>query len=233
MSQTILKKERGPSILILDFGSQYSELIARRIRETNVFSLVVSNYISIEEIKSINPKGIILSGGPNSVYEQNAPNCNEKIFHLGIPILGICYGMQLMVKELGGSGISATKRAEYGRAPINIDQESDLLSDVEDKSIMWMSHGDSINCLPDGFNKIAHTENTLHAAISNDAKKLFGVQFHPEVIHSEFGMTVIKNFVYKISCCAADWTTETYIEETIPRIREQVGNKKVLLDLSG
>ncbi len=233
MSQITLKKERDPSILILDFGSQYSELIARRIRETNVFSLVVSNYISIEEIKNINPKGIILSGGPNSVYEQNAPKCDEKIFNLGIPILGICYGMQLMVKELGGSVISATKRAEYGRAPISIDKESDLLSDVEDKSIMWMSHGDSINCLPDGFNKIAHTENTLHAAISNDFKKLFGVQFHPEVIHSEFGMTVIKNFVYKISYCAADWTTETYIEETIPRIREQVGNKKVLLALSG
>ena len=120
MSQTILKKERDPSILILDFGSQYSELIARRIRETNVFSLVVSNYISIEEIKNINPKGIILSGGPNSVYEENAPKCDEKIFNLGIPILGICYGMQLMVKELGGSVISATKRAEYGRAPINI-----------------------------------------------------------------------------------------------------------------
>jgi len=148
MSETILKKERDPSILILDFGSQYSELIARRIRETNVFSLVVSNRISIEEIKNINPKGIILSGGPNSVYEQNAPNCDEKIFNLGIPVLGICYGMQLMVKELGGSVISATKKAEYGRAPINIDQESDLLTDVEDKSIMWMSHGDSINfCL--------------------------------------------------------------------------------------
>ncbi len=233
MSQTSLKQERDPSILILDFGSQYSELIARRIRETNVFSLVVSNYISIEEIKNINPKGIILSGGPNSVYEQNAPKCDEKIFNLGIPVLGICYGMQLIVKELGGSVIPATKKAEYGRAPINIDQESDLLSDVEDKSIMWMSHGDSINCLPNGFNKIAHTENTDHAAIANDFKKLFGVQFHPEVIHSEFGMTVIKNFVHKIACCAADWTTETYIEETIPRIREQVGNKKVLLALSG
>jgi len=196
LSQTILKKERDPSILILDFGSQYSELIARRIRETNVFSLVVSNHISIEEIKNINPKGIILSGGPNSVYEQNAPNCDEKIFNLGIPVLGICYGMQLMVKELGGSVISATKKAEYGRAPINIDKESAILTDVEDKSIMWMSHGDSINCLPDGFKKIAHTENTFHAAISNDVKKLFGVQFHPEVIHSEFGMTVIKNFVY-------------------------------------
>ena len=169
MSQTIFKKERDPSILILDFGSQYSELIARRIRETNVFSLVVSNCISIEEIKSINPKGIILSGGPNSVYEQNAPKCNEKIFNLGIPILGICYGMQLMVKELGGSVISATKRAEYGRAPINIDQESDLLFDVEDKSIMWMSHGDSINCLPDGFNK--SLADKLFKNLSNTIEK--------------------------------------------------------------
>jgi len=172
MSKISLKKERDPSILILDFGSQYSELIARRIRETNVFSLVVSNCISIEDIQNIKPKGIILSGGPNSVYDQNAPKCDKTIFDLGIPILGICYGMQLMVKELGGSVTAATKKAEYGRAPINIDLECDLLSEVVDKSIMWMSHGDSINCLPDGFNKIAHTENTLHAAISNDIKKL-------------------------------------------------------------
>ena len=149
--------------------------------------MVVSNCISIEEINDINPKGIILSGGPNSVYEQNAPKCDEKIFNLGIPILGICYGMQLMVKELGWSVISATKKAEYGRAPINIDQESNLLFDVEDKSIMWMSHGDSINCLPDGFIKIAHTENTLHAAISNDVKKLFGVQFHLKLFIQNLG----------------------------------------------
>ncbi|MDC2974882.1 glutamine-hydrolyzing GMP synthase [Prochlorococcus sp. AH-736-K09] len=233
MSQKSLKKERGPAILILDFGSQYSELIARRIRETNVFSLVVSNCISIEEIADINPKGIILSGGPNSVYDQDSPKCDVEIFNLGIPILGICYGMQLMVKELGGSVTPAIKKAEYGRAPINIDLESDLLCDVKDKSIMWMSHGDSINSLPQGFNKIAHTENTLHAAISNNSNKLFGVQFHPEVIHSEFGMQVIKNFVHSISNCAADWTTNTFLEETIPQIREQVGNKKVLLALSG
>ena len=183
MMQKLLKKERDPSILILDFGSQYSELIARRVREINVFSLVVSNRISIEDIQNINPKGIILSGGPNSVYEQNAPTCDQAIFSLGIPVLGICYGMQLMVKELGGSVTPAIKKAEYGRAPINIDLNIDLLSDVEDKSIMWMSHGDSINSLPNGFNKIAHTENTMHAAIANNQKKLFGVQFHPEVIH--------------------------------------------------
>ncbi len=233
MSQTLFKKERDPSILILDFGSQYSELIARRIRETNVFSLVVSNFISIEEIQKINPKALILSGGPNSVYESNAPKCDEKIFNLGIPVLGICYGMQLMVKELGGSVIQASKKAEYGRAPINIDLENDLLSKVRNKSIMWMSHGDSIDSLPEGFIKIAHTENTVHAAIANIKQKLFGVQFHPEVVHSECGMTVIKNFVLSIASCQRDWTTQAYLEETIPRIQEQVGNKKVLLALSG
>ena len=164
MVKKLLKKERDPSILILDFGSQYSELIARRIREANVFSLVVTNFISIKEIEDINPQGIILSGGPNSVYEDNPPKCDQKIFNLGIPVLGICYGMQLMVKELGGTVIPASNKAEYGRAPINIDFESDLLSKVKNKSIMWMSHGDSINNLPDGFIKIAHTENTLHAA---------------------------------------------------------------------
>ncbi len=233
MSKKLPKKDRDPSILILDFGSQYSELIARRIRDADVFSLVVSNFTSIKEIQDINPKGIILSGGPSSVYEDNAPKCDPKIFDLGIPVLGICYGMQLMVKELGGEVIPAINKAEYGRAPINIDCQSDLLSNVQDKSIMWMSHGDSINILPDGFIKISHTENTLHAAISNKQKKLFGVQFHPEVIHSEFGMTVIKNFVYYISKCKADWTTETFLEETIPRIKQQVNDKKVLLALSG
>ena len=233
MSEKLLKKERDPSILILDFGSQYSELIARRVREINVFSLVVSNRISIEDIQDINPKGIILSGGPNSVYEEYAPSCDHEIFRLGIPVLGICYGMQLMVKVLGGTVSPAIKKAEYGRAPINIDSNVDLLSHVKDQSIMWMSHGDSINRLPSGFNKVAHTENTIHAAIANNQKKLFGVQFHPEVIHSEFGMTVIKNFVYSISKCAPDWNTQTFLEETIPRIKDQVGNKKVLLALSG
>ena len=233
MIQNSFQKERDPSILILDFGSQYSELIARRIRETNVYSLVVSHAISIDEVKNLNPEGIILSGGPNSVYENNAPKCDEKIFQLGIPILGICYGMQLMVKELGGIVTQALNKAEYGRAPINIDIQNDLLSDVKDKSIMWMSHGDSINKLPLNFSKNAHTENTPHAVISNTSTQLFGVQFHPEVVHSEYGMTIIRNFVYKICNCKPDWTTDAFIEEVIPRIRNQVGNKKVLLALSG
>ena len=226
-------QERDPSIIILDFGSQYSELIARRIREANVFSMVVSHSISISEINKINPLGIILSGGPNSVYDKFAPKCNEDIFNLGIPILGICYGMQLMVKELGGIVIEAKNKSEYGRAPIIIDKESDLMSNVKSNSIMWMSHGDSINLLPEDFYQIAHTENTSNAVISNDLKSLFGVQFHPEVIHSEYGMTVIKNFVYNICKCKNDWTADTFLDETIPRIKDQVGNKKVLLALSG
>ena len=226
-------KERDPSILILDFGSQYSELIARRIREANVFSIVVSHLITPEEIRRINPDGIILSGGPNSVYEKDSPQCDNEIFSLNIPVLGICYGMQLMVKKLGGNVSPATNKAEYGRAPILIDIDTDILENVRDNSIMWMSHGDSINKLPEGFIKIAHTQNTFHAAISNSVKKLFGVQFHPEVIHSENGMEVIKNFVYTICKCNADWTTETFLDEAIPRIRNQVGDKKVLLALSG
>ena len=233
MSKNLLNQERNPSIIILDFGSQYSELIARRIRETHVFSLVVSHMISIDEIKKINPKGIILSGGPSSVYEDNAPNCDERIFKIGIPILGICYGMQLMVKQLGGLVTPAKEKAEYGRAPLSIDLADHLLKDVKNNSIMWMSHGDSINQLPEGFIKAAHTENTQHAAISNIKSKLFGVQFHPEVIHSQYGMVLIKNFVNQICKCDNDWTTQTFLEEAIPRIRNQVGDKKVLLALSG
>ncbi len=225
--------ERDPSIIILDFGSQYSELIARRIREANVFSMVASHLISIDEIKRINPEGIILSGGPNSVYEKNAPTCDQEIFHLGIPVLGICYGMQLMVKKLGGVVVQAKNKSEYGRAPLIIDQDNDLMNNVKNKSIMWMSHGDSIDRLPKDFVQIAHTENTSHAAISNSIKRLYGVQFHPEVIHSEYGMHIIKNFLYEICKTKKDWTTDTFLDETIPRIRDQVGNKKVLLALSG
>ena len=233
MGQNTSTTERNPSIIILDFGSQYSELIARRIREANVFSMVVSHLISIDEINEINPLGIILSGGPNSVYEINAPQCDKEIFNLGIPILGICYGMQLMVKQLGGVVIKAKNLSEYGRAPIIIDDINDLMRNVKNQSIMWMSHGDSINTLPSNFIQIAHTENTSHAAISNSKKRLFGVQFHPEVVHSEYGITIVKNFVYEICKCKNDWTADTFLDETIPRIKNQVGNKKVLLALSG
>ena len=233
MVATLDKEERYPSILIMDFGSQYSELIARRIREANVFSQVISHLTSIDQIKDLNPKGIILSGGPSSVYENHAPLCDEEIFNLGIPILGICYGMQLMVRQLGGNVTPAKNKSEYGRVSLIIDNKSLLLNKVKDKSIMWMSHGDSINQLPNNFFQIAHTANTSHAAIANEKQKLFGVQFHPEVIHSEYGFIVIKNFVHEICNCKADWNSQTFIDESIPIIKKQVGNKKVLLALSG
>jgi len=219
-------------ILIIDFGSQYSELIARRIRETEVYSEVISYRTSADKLKELNPQGIILSGGPSSVYDEYAPSCDPQIWHLGIPVLGVCYGMQLMVKQLGG-GVERAKRAEYGKASILIDDPTDLLTNVEEGSTMWMSHGDSCTQLPDGFSVLAHTENTPCAAIAHHTNKLFGVQFHPEVIHSEYGKALIRNFVYHICGCEPTWTTKTFLEQSIAEIRKTVGDKRVLLALSG
>ena len=167
--------QRKPSIVILDFGSQYSELIARRIRETEVYSLVMSYSTSAEELKEIAPQGIILSGGPASVYSEGAPICDPLIWHLEIPILGVCYGMQLMVQQMGGSVESATGKAEYGKAPLIVDDDQNLLTNVIDGSIMWMSHGDSVKTLPKGFVRLAHTDNTPEAAIASHAQHLYGV----------------------------------------------------------
>ncbi len=220
------------TIAIIDFGSQYSELIARRIRETQVYSEVISYRTTAEQLRNLDPKGIILSGGPNSVYDDHAPQCDPKIWDLGIPILGVCYGMQLMVKQLGGS-VERAKKAEYGKASLFIDDPTDLLTNVEEGSTMWMSHGDSCTQLPVGFETLAHTHNTPCAAIANHDKKLFGVQFHPEVVHSEGGIALIRNFVYHICECEPTWTTEAFVEESIREIRAKVGNKRVLLALSG
>ena len=219
-------------ILILDFGSQYSELIARRIRETQVYSEVISYRTTAEKLKQLNPKGIILSGGPNSVYDEGAPQCDAEIWNLGIPVLGVCYGMQLMVKQLGGL-VEKAQRAEYGKASLFIDDPTDLLTNVEEGSTMWMSHGDSCTNLPDGFEILAHTDNTSCAAIANHERKLFGVQFHPEVVHSVGGIALIRNFVYHICECEPTWTTEAFVEEAIREIRAKVDEKRVLLALSG
>ncbi len=219
-------------IAILDFGSQYSELIARRIRETQVYSEVLSYRTTAEQIRQLNPKGIIFSGGPNSVYDSHAPQCDPEIWHLGIPILGVCYGMQIMVQQLGGQ-VETAERGEYGKASLYIDDPTDLLTNVEDGSTMWMSHGDSCVELPEGFEKLAHTDNTSCAAIANHEKKLFGVQFHPEVVHSQGGIALIRNFVYHICNCEPTWTTEAFVEESIREIRAKVGDKRVLLALSG
>lgn len=219
-------------LVILDFGSQYSELIARRIRETQVYSEVLSYRTSAEQLRKLNPKGIILSGGPNSVYDANAPKCDPEIWNLGIPVLGVCYGMQLMVQQLGG-GVERATRGEYGKASLSINDPTDLLTNVENGSTMWMSHGDSCTKLPEGFENLAHTENTECAAIAHHEKKLFGVQFHPEVIHSVGGIALIRNFVYHICKCEPSWTTEAFVEEAIREIKAKVGDKRVLLALSG
>ena len=219
-------------IVILDFGSQYSELIARRIREQMVYSEVLSYRTTIEQLRKLNPKGIILSGGPNSVYDNGAPHCNPEIWDLGIPILGVCYGMQLMVQNLGGE-VAKAERGEYGKASLYIDDPTDLLTNIEDGTTMWMSHGDSVTRMPPRFELLAHTENTPCAAIANHDSKMYGVQFHPEVVHSVGGLALIRNFVYHICKCEPTWTTAAFVEEAIREIRAKVGEKRVLLALSG
>ncbi|MEB3164831.1 MAG: glutamine-hydrolyzing GMP synthase [Prochlorothrix sp.] len=219
-------------IVILDFGSQYSELIARRIRETQVYSEVLSYRTTADHLRKLNPKGIILSGGPNSVYDPGAPHCDPEIWQLGIPILGVCYGMQLMVQQLGGQ-VERAKLAEYGKAALYITDPTDLLTNVEEASTMWMSHGDSVTQLPEGFAVLAHTTNTPCAAIADHDRSFYGVQFHPEVVHSVGGMAMIRNFVYHICECEPTWTTEAFVEEAIREVRAKVGDKRVLLALSG
>jgi GMP synthase (glutamine-hydrolysing) len=219
-------------IVILDFGSQYSELIARRIRETQVYSEVLSYWTKAEDLRRLNPKGIILSGGPNSVYSDGAPHSDPDIWNLGIPILGVCYGMQLMVNQMGGE-VAQAERGEYGKAALYIDDPTDLLTNVEDGTTMWMSHGDSVTKMPPGFELLAHTENTPCAAIAHHQQKFYGVQFHPEVVHSIGGLALIRNFVYHICDCEPSWTTATFVEESIREIRARVGDKRVLLALSG
>lgn len=219
-------------IIILDFGSQYSELIARRIRETQVYSEVLSYRTSIEQLRQLQPSGIILSGGPNSVYDTGAPHCDPEVWNLGVPVLGVCYGMQLMVQQLGGA-VERADRAEYGKAALSVDDPTDLLTNVEDGTTMWMSHGDSCTQLPSGFEVLAHTENTPCAAIAHHERKLYGVQFHPEVVHSIGGTALIRNFVYHICQCQPTWTTEAFVEEAVREVRAKVGDKRVLLALSG
>lgn len=219
-------------IVILDFGSQYSELIARRIRETQVYSEVLSYRTTAEQLRQLNPKGIILSGGPSSVYDSGAPHCDPEIWQLGIPMLGVCYGMQLMVQQLGG-GVERAERGEYGKAALHIDDPTDLFTNVDDGTTMWMSHGDSVTALPAGFELLAHTDNTPCAAIADHNRKLYGVQFHPEVVHSLGGQALIRNFVYHICACEPTWTTAAFVEETVREIRAKVGEKRVLLALSG
>lgn len=219
-------------ILILDFGGQYNQLIARRVRECNVYSEVVPFDISAETIKKRSPKGIIFTGGPASVYGEDAPKCDSEIFNLGIPILGICYGMQLMTHTLGGKVAKADKR-EYGTTNVYIDNTSSLFSNFEDSNIFLMSHTDFVQNLPTGFKNIGHTETCPNAAMENIEKHFYGIQFHPEVNNSENGTLVIKNFLYNICNCSGDWTMSSFAQESIKYLKEKIGDKKALCALSG
>ncbi|MBO8158289.1 glutamine-hydrolyzing GMP synthase [Thermosyntropha sp.] len=224
-----MKKEL---VLVLDFGGQYNQLIARRVRELSVYSEMVPFDISFEEIKAKSPAAIILTGGPSSVHVEDAPVCDSRIFEMGIPVLGICYGMQLMAHQLGGI-VGESSVREYGRSYLKV-IEDDLLFEGLDKEMqVWMSHGDSVNRLPEGFRIIANTESCPVAAMSYPERKLYGVQFHPEVKHTVFGMEILKNFLFKIAGLRGDWNLSDFIAENIAEIKAKVGDKKVLCALSG
>ncbi len=219
-------------ILILDFGGQYNQLIARRVRECNVYSEVVPYNISIEKIKEKNPKGIIFTGGPASVYGEDAPKCDKSIFELGIPILGICYGMQLMALTLGGKVARPNKR-EYGTTDVSIDNTSLLLQGFENTNGFLMSHTDYVETVPNGFKNIGSTSSCPNAGMENQEKKLYGIQFHPEVNNSKNGIQVIKNFLFNICNCSGDWVISSFTQETIQNLKEKIGDKKALCALSG
>ncbi len=218
-------------VLIIDFGGQYNQLIARRVRECNVYCEILPNSVSIEKIKEKNPKGIIFTGGPSSVYGEGAPTISEEIFEMKIPVLGICYGAQLMAYKLGGDVRRGEKR-EYGKTEINY-KESLLFKDIEKKNITWMSHTDLIHEIPKGFEITASTSDCPMAAMENKEKNLYGVQFHPEVEHTIQGNLIIKNFLFEICKLSGSWNMGSFIDEKIKEIREKVGNKKVLCALSG
>ena len=219
-------------VLILDFGGQYTQLIARRVRECNVYSEIVSFDTPIDEIRARDPKAIIFSGGPASVYEPGAPRCDSAIFSLGIPILGICYGTQLMAQELGGV-VTPGENREYGRTELSIIDSSDLFTGLENDLVCWMSHGDLVEVAPAGFKVIARTENTPVAAMGDPVRKLFGVQFHPEVVHTPRGMDIIRNFLYLQCELKGLWNMASFVDVATQAIREEVGSDRVICGVSG
>lgn len=219
-------------IIIIDFGSQYNQLIARRVREHHVYCQIEPPDIGLEKIRSLNPEGIILSGGPSSIYEKNSPKVDTGIFTLGIPVLGICYGLQYMVDALGGHVIAAKKR-EYGFAELSIKKAEGIFAGVAKKTKCWMSHGDTIGELPKGFRITASTANTAVAAAEDSKKGFYGLQFHPEVVHTDEGKKMLANFLFAVCNCQKSWTMKSFAKETIAEIQAQVGDGKVLLGLSG
>lgn len=220
-------------VIVIDFGGQYNQLVARRVRECNVYCEIYSYKTDLEKIKAMNPKGIILTGGPNSCYEADSPTYQKELFELGIPVLGLCYGAQLMMHVLGGKVEKATVR-EYGKTEVLIDKtDSAVFAGVSEKTICWMSHFDYISQAAPGFEITAHTADCPTAALENAKEGLYAIQFHPEVLHTEEGTKMLSNFVLGVCGCAGDWRMDSFVEESIKQIREKVGEGKVLLALSG
>lgn len=219
-------------VIVLDFGGQYNQLIARRVRECNVYCEVHPHNMSLDAIKAMNPKGIIFTGGPNSVYKEDSPTCSKEIFEMGIPILGICYGSQLMSHLLGGS-VATAPVSEYGKTEVDIEDGSCLFEGISKKTICWMSHTDYIESAPDGFIVSAHTPVCPVAAMECADRKLYAVQFHPEVMHTQEGVKMLSNFVYNVCGCTGDWKMAAFAETTIRELREKIGKGKVLCALSG
>ena len=219
-------------VIVLDFGGQYNQLIARRVRECNVYCEVHPYTMGLDKIKEMNPKGIIFTGGPNSVYKEESPRCEKELLEMGIPILGICYGSQLMSYLLGGE-VATAPVSEYGKTEVTVDKFSMLFGDVEDKTICWMSHTDYIAKAPEGFKVVATTPVCPVAAMECVEKKLYATQFHPEVMHTVEGKKMLSNFVYKVCGCSGDWKMSSFVEDTIVALREKIGSGKVLCALSG
>lgn len=219
-------------IIVVDFGGQYNQLIARRVRDAQVYCEVIPYQKALSVVKEKNPKGIIFTGGPNSVYEEKAPQIEKEIFELGIPVLGLCYGMQLMSHTLGGKVAQAPVR-EFGKCVTYFDTTAKVFLDLPQESVTWMSHVDYVETIPEGFKTIAHTDNCPHAAIENPEKKLYAMQYHPEVMHTDKGSEMLKNFLFNVCECHGDWTMANYAKRAIAAIKEQVGDGKVVLALSG
>lgn len=219
-------------VVVIDFGGQYNQLVARRVRECNVYCEIYSYKTPLEKIKEKNPKGIILTGGPNSVYEEGAPSAKEDLFNIGVPVLGLCYGAQLMAHVLGGQVKRADNR-EYGKTDITLDNTSELFKGLETNNTCFMSHFDYISKMPDGFKSIAHTANCPVGAMENVNRNLYGIQFHPEVLHTPDGTKMLYNFVRNICGCKGDWKMDSFVEESVKQIKDKVGDGKVLLALSG
>ena len=219
-------------IIVLDFGGQYNQLIARRVRECNVYCEVHPYNMSLDQIREMNPKGIIFTGGPDVVFEDGAPRCSKEIFELGVPVLGICYGAQLMSYLLDGV-VKKAPVSEYGYTEVDVDTSSPLFAGVSPKTVCWMSHGVYIEQVPPGFKVIAHTDACPVAGMEMQEKQFYGVQFHPEVVHTKEGTKMLSNFVYNVCGCTGDWKMDSFVETTVKALREKIGNGKVLCALSG